>query len=183
MLSETMTLKTGQVVAALGLSPKYLQNLIEAGYVRPAVAGPGKGSARRFSLADVVYVQAFEILVRGYGLEQKRAAQMLGAAWPEEAWANTRELTIMPAANGLQVTLSPIRLPLARIVRETTAQVERVRETYQEKKRGRPAGWRREMRAALGKVAESLQEVSEEDLQQAIAAARSRRRTPAGVSG
>ena len=182
MQLDALSLKTGQVVAALGLSSKYLQNLVEAGYVRPAVGGPGKGSARRFTFADVVFVQAFDILVRGYGLEQKRAAQMLGAAWPEREWEQTRELTLMPAASGMKVTLAPIRLPLARIARETAAKVERVRETYQEKKRGRPEGWRREMRSALGVVAEALQEASEEDLRQAIAAARSRRRAPAGVA-
>jgi DNA-binding transcriptional MerR regulator len=53
-----MQLKTGQVAAVLGLTPKQIQNDVDAGYVRPTVAGQGRGSARLYSVEDVVRITA-----------------------------------------------------------------------------------------------------------------------------
>jgi DNA-binding transcriptional MerR regulator len=72
---SNITLKAGQVAAALNISTKRLQNTVDAGYLRPALAGRGRGSERRYSFEDVVRMQALEILVNSYGLSAARAAE------------------------------------------------------------------------------------------------------------
>ena len=61
---SNLTLKAGQVAAALNISTKRLQNTVDAGYLRPAKAGHGRGSERQYSFEDVVRMQALEILVK-----------------------------------------------------------------------------------------------------------------------
>jgi DNA-binding transcriptional MerR regulator len=52
---SNLTLKAGQMAAALNISTKRLQNTVDAGYLRPAKAGRGRGSERRYSFEDVAY--------------------------------------------------------------------------------------------------------------------------------
>ena len=78
---SNLTLKAGQVAAALNISTKRLQNTVDAGYLRPARAGRGRGSERRYSFEDVVRMQALEILVKsmGYPLPApRRCSRMFG---------------------------------------------------------------------------------------------------------
>lgn len=176
MMQSNVTLKTGQVIVALGIKPKYLQNVVEAGYVRPSVAGTGRGSARLYSFEDVVRLQVFDILVNAYGLEQKYAARVLSAAWPKRLTKATRVLTIALRKGAVnKVSLEPIRIPLAEIVEATSEKIISVQQTYLEKKRGRPVGWSKQMRSALGTVSEHLQEVSDDDIRRTIAEVRSDR--------
>lgn len=172
-MQENIILKTGQVIAALGIKPKYLQNVVEAGYVRPSVAGTGRGSARLYSFEDVVRLQVFDILVNAYGLEQKYAARVLSAAWPKRLTKATRVLTIAIRKGAVnKVSLEPIRIPLAEIVEATSEKIDSVQQTYSEKKRGRPVGWSKQIRSALNTVSEHLQDVSDDDIRQAIAEVR-----------
>ena len=77
-----MRLKTGQVATILNMNPKQLQNDVDAGYVRPLVAGQGRGRVRLYSFENVVQLKVLDILVQAYGLERQRAATMLARAWP-----------------------------------------------------------------------------------------------------
>jgi DNA-binding transcriptional MerR regulator len=79
---EKTPLKAGQVAAVLNLTTKRLQNTVDAGYLRPAQAGQGRGSERRYSFEDVVQMQSLEILISSHGLAASRAAQMLTEVWP-----------------------------------------------------------------------------------------------------
>ena len=64
-----MRLKTGQVATILNMNPKQLQNDVDAGYVRPLVAGQGRGRVRLYSFENVVQLKVLDILVQAYGLE------------------------------------------------------------------------------------------------------------------
>ena len=108
---SNLTLKAGQVAAALNISTKRLQNTVNAGYLRPALAGRGRGSERRYSFEDVVRMQALEILVNSYGLSAPRAAQMLSDVWPRRFSRRPRVLVIQPEPAVGGVKLEPIKLP------------------------------------------------------------------------
>ena len=171
---ENFELKAGQVAAVVGMDAKQLQNAVEAGYVRPSVAGRGRGSVRLYSFEDVVRLRVFDILVRAYGMEQERAAQMLSSAWPSRLGSNSRTLCIAPAkaSSGRGLSLGPITIPLADIVTETERRIGRVRKSYREKKRGRPVGWSKQIREALSEVSDNLQSVDDEQIRRSIAAHR-----------
>jgi hypothetical protein len=79
-----------------------------------------------------------------------------------------------PAVGG--VKLEPIKLPLSEIVASAEARVQQVLEDYQEKKRGRPAGWPVKFTKALSRVSDALQGVSDEQIEQEIAKYRQKRR-------
>ena len=175
----SMQLKTGQVAAVLGLTPKQIQNDVDAGYVRPTVAGQGRGSTRLYSVEDVVRIKALEILVQAYGLERQRAATLLARAWPRLSTPSPKVLVLPPAVTSSAegVDLEPIRLPLGAIVKTTKQRIHRVLAEYREKKRGRPVGWSQQMRQSLAEVSASLQGVSDAQICQEIAAYRATRRT------
>jgi hypothetical protein len=165
-------LKTGQVAAVLDITPKQLQNDVDAGYVRPLVTAPGRGKVRLYSFENVVQLKVLELLVQAYGLERSRAATMLAQAWPRRLTARAKVLVLPPA----DINLEPIRLPLSTIVAVTTQRLQHVLEAYREKKRGRPVGWPTQMRQTLGTVAEHLRDVSDEQITQEIAAYRATHR-------
>lgn len=171
---ENFELKAGQVAAVVGINAKQLQNAVEAGYVRPSIAGRGRGSVRLYTFEDVVRLRVFNILVKAYGLEQGRAARMLSSAWPRRLTASRQTLVIEPtkASAGRGLPLEPITIPLADIMTETERRIGRVRKTYREKKRGRPAGWSKQMRETLSDVSDHLQDVGDEQIRHAIAAHR-----------
>ena len=100
------------------------------------------------------------------------------AAPPDDACQN---ITDSPSAD---LPLEPIRLPLGAIIEATEKRITQVLATYGEKKRGRPAGWSQRMHQALADVSAPLQQVSDAQLQEAIAACRAtrRRRTPQGTT-
>lgn len=135
-------LKSGQVAAVVGIDAKQLQNVVAAGYVRPSVASRGRGSARLYTFEDIVRLRVFYILVRAYGLEQRRAARMLSSAWPRRLTADKQTLVIEPtkASAGRGLTLGPIMIPLAEVMTETERRIERVRKPYHEKKTEAPGG-------------------------------------------
>jgi hypothetical protein len=174
-----MTLKTGQVAAILNLNPKQLQNDVDAGYVRPMVAGQGRGSVRLYSFENVVQLKVLEILVRAYGLERQCAATMLARAWPPRFTKRTRVLIIPPTVTTLEegIDLEPIRLPLGGIVESTQQRVNGVLEHYHEKTRGRPVGWSKQMRHALADVSAHLQDVGDEQITQEVETYRAMRRS------
>jgi DNA-binding transcriptional MerR regulator len=174
---ENFELKSGQVAAVVGIDTKQLQNAVAAGYVRPSVAGRGRGSARLYTFEDVVRLRVFDILVRSYGLEQERAARMLASAWPRRLTSGKQTLIIAPAKGpaGRGLPLEPITLPLADIMTETERRISRVRETYREKKRGRPAGWSKRMNEALSDISGHLRGVDDEQIRRSIAAHRAGR--------
>jgi DNA-binding transcriptional MerR regulator len=182
MPTENLELKSGQVVAVVGINAKQLQNAVEAGYVRPSVASRGRGSVRLYTFEDVVRLRVFDILVRAYGLEQGRAARMLSSAWPRHLTANKQTLVIAPAKASADrgLPLEPITIPLADIMTETERRISRVRKTYNEKRRGRPAGWSKRMSEALSDVSDHLQDVSDEQIRRSIAAHRAGKRGGAG---
>src|SRR5262249_55542823 len=138
----TLQLKAGQVAAVVGISPKQLQNDVDAGYVRPAVVGQGRGSVRLFSVDNVVQLTVLELLVHAYGLERRRAATMLAHVWPPRLTKRRKVLLIPPAptAKSAGLALEPIRLPLGTIMETTEQRITQGLTTYHEKKRGRPAG-------------------------------------------
>jgi hypothetical protein len=180
----TLQLKTGQVAAVVGIPAKQVQNDVDAGYVQPTVAGQGRGSVRLFSLENVVHLTALELLVQAYGLERQRAAAMLAHVWPPRLTKRVKVLQIPPAqtARSADIPLEPIRLPLGAIIEATEKRITQVLATYGEKKRGRPAGWSQRMHQALADVSAPLQQVSDAQLQEAIAAYRAtRRRIPQGT--
>src|SRR5919198_550638 len=110
---ENLSLKAGQVAAALDISTKRLLNNVDAGYLRPAKAGRGRGSVRQFSFEDVVRMQALEILVNAYGVAPPRAARMLAEVWPQRFSGRERLLVIRPETTVRGVRLEPIKLPLS----------------------------------------------------------------------
>jgi hypothetical protein len=177
----SIQLKTGQVAAVLGITPKLIQNAVDAGYVRPTVAGQGRGSTRLYSVEEVVRIKVLEILVQAYGLERQRAATLLAHAWPRRLPPSDKVLVIHPTVTSSSegIDLEPIRLPLAAIVKTTTQRIHRVLAEYREKKRGRPVGWSRQMRQSLADVSASLQGASDEQIRREIAAYRTTRRTRA----
>jgi DNA-binding transcriptional MerR regulator len=179
-----MKLKTGQVAAILNMNPKQLQNDVDAGYVRPAVAGQGRGSVRLYSFENVVQLKVLALLVQAYGLERPRAATMLARAWPQPFSNQTKILIIPPTLTsiGEGIDLEPIRLPLHEIVESIEQRVNEVVTTYQEKKRGRPVGWSQQMRQALTDVSVHLQEASDEQITHEIETYRARRRSRAQAS-
>lgn len=174
---ENFELKAGQVAAVVGINAKQLQNVVDAGYVRPTVVGRGRGSVRLYTFEDVVRLRVFDILVRAYGLEQDRAARMLSDAWPRRLTTEKKTLVISPvkAPAGRGLSLEPITIPLSDIVSETERRIVRVRKTYREKKRGRPAGWSKQMHEALSDVSDHLQGVSDEQIRRAVTAHRARK--------
>jgi len=174
-----MRLKTGQVATILNINPKQLQNDVDAGYVRPMVAGQGRGRVRLYSFENVVQLKVLDILVQAYGLERQRAATMLASAWPPRFTKQTKVLVILPAVttNDEGIDLEPIRLPLGMIVESTQQRVKGVLQNYQEKKRGRPAGWSKQMRQALTDVSAHLQDVSDKQITQEIETYRAMRRS------
>ena len=182
----TLQLKTGQVAAVVGISSKQVQNDVDAGYVQPTVAGQGRGSVRLFSIENVVHLTVLELLVQAYGLERQRAAAMLADVWPLRLTNRVKVLQIPPAptTRSAEIPLEPIRLPLGAIIAATEQRITQVLATYGEKKRGRPAGWSQHMHQALADVSAPLQQVSDAQLQEAIAASRAtrRRRTPQGAT-
>lgn len=171
---ENFELKSGQVAAVVGINAKQLQNAVEAGYVRPSISGRGRGSVRLYTFEDVVRLRVFDILVKAYGLEQGRAARMLSSAWPRRLTAARQTLVIEPtkASAGRGLPLEPITIPLADIMTETERRIGRVRKTYREKKRGRPAGWSKQMRETLSDVSDHLQNIDDEQIRRVIAAHR-----------
>ena len=175
----SMQLKTGQVAAVLGLAPKQIQNAVDAGYVRPEVAGQGRGSIRLYSVEDVVRLKVLEILVQAYGLERQHAATMLARVWPRRFPTRAKVLVIPPVvtSNSEGMDLEPIRLPLDAIVETTKQRIHRVLEEYREKKRGRPVGWSQQMRHSLAEVSASLQGASDAQIRREIVAYRATRRT------
>src|SRR5262252_1632486 len=165
---SNITLKAGQVAAALNISTKRLQNTVDAGYLRPAKAGHGRGSERRYSFEDVVRMQALEILINSYGLSAPRAAQMLSDVWPRRFSRRRRVLVIKPEPAVGGVKLEPIKLPLSEIVAAAESRIQQVLEDYREKKRGRPAGWSAKFTESLDKVSNRLQTFSDEQIEQEI---------------
>ncbi len=177
----TLQLKTGQVAAVVGITPKQVQNDVDAGYIQPTVAGQGRGSVRLFSLDAVVQLTVLELLVQAYGLERQRAATMLAQVWPSHVTKRLKVLRIppTPTATSAGVPLEPICLPLYTILKATEERITQVLTTHRERKRGRPAGWSQQMRQALAEVSEPLQRVSEAQIQDTIAAYRATRRSRA----
>src|SRR5262245_15943615 len=98
------TLKAREVAAALNISTKRRQNAVDAGHLRPTLAGHGRGSERRYSFEDVVRMQALEILVNSYGLSAPRAARALSEVWPRRFSRRPRMLLIRlePAVRGVK---------------------------------------------------------------------------------
>jgi DNA-binding transcriptional MerR regulator len=171
-----LALKAGQMAAVLDISTKRLQNTVDAGYLRPTLTGRGRGSVRRYSFEDVVRVQTLEILVQSYGLTASRAAQMLSKVWPRRFTCRQRVLVIQPGSTLRGVKLEPIKLPLGEIAAAAELRIQQVLADYQEKKRGRPAGWSSRFTKALTEVSEALQGVTDEQIGQEIAGLRRERR-------
>jgi hypothetical protein len=172
---DNLRLKAGQVAAVLNISIKRLQNTVDAGYLRPASAGRGRGSVRQYSFEDVVRMQALEILVNSYGVAAPRAARMLAEVWPRR-FKRQRVLVIEPKSTVRGVKLQPIKLPLSEIAAAAEARIQQVLAAYREQKRGRPAGWKAAFNQALAQVSGALQHVSDERVAQEIAAYRRQRR-------
>ena len=117
-----------------------------------------------------------EILVKSYGLSAPRAAQMLSDVWPRRFSRRPSVLVIRPEPAVGGVKLEPIKLPLSEIVAAAEARIQQVLEDYQEKKRGRPAGWSAKFTKSLSRVSDALQGVSDEQIEQEIARYRQKRR-------
>ncbi len=173
---ENLSLKAGQVAAVLNISTKRLQNTVDAGYLRPSIQGQGRGSVRTFSFEDVVRMQALEILVSSYGLAAPRAARMLSEVWPRRFDLRRRTLVIRPEPAVRGIKLEPIKLPLGEIAAAAEARIQQVLAGYQEKKRGRPAGWSAKFTKSLSQVSAALQGASDEQIDQEIAKYRRERR-------
>jgi hypothetical protein len=173
---NNLTLKAGQVAAVLNISTKRLQNTVDAGYLRPMLAGRGRGSERQYSFEDVVRMQALEILVNSYGLATPRAARMLSEVWPRRFDLRRRTLVIRPEPAVRGVKLEPIKLPLGEIAAAAEARIQQVLADYQEKKRGRPAGWSAKFTKSLSQVSDALQGASDEQIDREIANYRRERR-------
>jgi DNA-binding transcriptional MerR regulator len=187
---EDVKLKAGQVAAVLQVKPKQLQNIVDAGYVRPSVPEKGRGSIRLYNFDDVVRLRLFDILIESYGLERARASRFVRKFRPGGEAMRKRYLEIEPSAGRVvrDVTLPPIRLPLAEIVSDLRGRVNRVMETYSEGKRGRPAGWSKQMKQVLLEASDCLQDVTDEDIEKAVRASRlvrskQRKQSAAGNKG
>ncbi len=169
---NNITLKAGQVAAALDIDAKQLQNAVDAGHVRPVVAGTGRGSTRLYSFETVVQIKVLDILVRAYGLEPSRAAELVKSAWPRLFTKRKQTLVIVPILPGGAmkggIKLEPIRLPLGHIAEVTEKRINQALATYSEKKRGRPAGWSKQMKETLTEVSEQLQETNDEEIRRQI---------------
>jgi hypothetical protein len=165
-----MELKAGQVAAVLGIDPKQVQNAVDAGHVRSSVKARGRGTLRLYSLEDVVRIKVFNILVEDYGIEKRRAAEMVSRAWPKRFTKRKKVLVIAPKSRRTAgaLDLEPIKLPLNEIIKATERRLEQVLKTYKERKRGRPEGWRAKMRQSLAEISESLQDVSDDQIKKAI---------------
>jgi hypothetical protein len=85
-------------------------------------------------------------------------------------------LVIRPEPAVGSVKLEPIKLPLSEIVAAAEARIKQVLEDYQEKRRGRPAGWSAKFTKSLSRVSDALQGVSDEQIEQEIAKYRQKRR-------
>ncbi len=173
---DNVTLKAGQVAAVLNISIKRLQNTVDAGYLHPTLTGSGRGSVRQYSFEDVVRMQALEILMSAYGVAAPRAAQMLSDVWPKR-FKRQRVLVIVPQVTLRGVKLEPIKLPLGEITAAAEVRIQQVLADYQEQKRGRPVGWSAKFNKALAEVSDALQEISDEQIAQEIAAYRREQRT------
>jgi len=121
-------------------------------------------------------MQALEILVNSYGLSAVRAARMLSDVWPRQFSRRPRVLVIRPEPAVGGVKLEPIKLPLSEIVAAAEARIQQVLEDYQEKRRGRPAGWSAKFTKSLSRVSDALQGVSDEQIEQEITKYRQKRR-------
>ncbi len=176
---RNVELKAGQVAAVLRLDPKWLQNTVDAGYVRSSVTGQGRGSTRLYNFDDIVQLRLFAILVDSYGLEQGRAARSLAEVWNEQGFRRkqTLVLDLLAKPNGKEIKLEPIKLPLAQIVKATEQSIAQVLASYREGKRGRPPGWSKQLREALNDASDHLQGVSDEQIMQATSAYRAARRS------
>lgn len=176
---RNVELKAGQVAAVLELDPKWLQNTVDAGYVRASIAGRGRGSTRLYNFADIVQLRLLSILVDSYGLEQGRAARLLAEVWDEQQFRRkqTLVLELLVKPNGKEIKLEPIRLPLAQIVKATEQRIAQVLERYCEGKRGRPLGWSKQLQEAITDASDHLQEASDEQIAQATSAYRGARRS------
>jgi hypothetical protein len=158
------------------LAKDRLQNTVDAGYLRPALAGRGRGSERRYSFEDVVRMQALEILVNSYGLSAPRAAGILSDVWPRRFSRRPSVLVIRPEPTLRGVKLEPIKLPLDEIAAAAEARIQQVLADYGEKKRGRPASWSVRFTRSLSRVSDVLQDVSDERIEGDIAKYRRERR-------
>jgi hypothetical protein len=165
-----MELKAGQVAAVLEIDAKQVQNAVNAGYVRSSMKARGRGTLRLYSLEDVVRIKVFNILVDAYGIEKQRAAEMLSRAWPKPFTKKKKVLVIAPKSRSTAgtVDLEPIKLPLDEIIKVTERRIDQVLNNYKERKRGRPEGWRAEMRQSLAEISESLQGISDDQIEKAI---------------
>lgn len=181
MRHAQIELKSGQIAAILGLDLKQIQNTVDAGYIRPAIKAHGRGQLRLYSFEKLIQFKVLHTLVQAYGLEKQAAAKMLKRAWPRPftPQVKTLELRPVPASQDRHLPLEPIRVPLGDIIASTQARAEKTLRQYQEKKRGRPVGWKKEITAALEEVSVALQEVDDTALQQAILATRAARKAGA----
>jgi hypothetical protein len=121
-------------------------------------------------------MQALEILVNSYGLATPRAARMLSEVWPRRFSRQRRVLVIRPEPTVRGVKLEPIKLPLSEIAATAEARIQQVLPDYQEKKRGRPAGWSAKFTKNLSQVSDALQEVNDEQIEREISKYRRERR-------
>ena len=172
---DNLTLKAGQVAAVLNISTKRLQNIVDAGYLRLALAGRGRGNVRQYNLEDVVHIQALEILINAYGVAAPRAARMLAEVWPRR-FKRQRVLVIEPKSTVRGIKLEPIKVPLSEIAAAAEARIQQVLPGYREGKRGRPTGWPVKFKKALARVSDALQDVSDEWLAREVADYRRERR-------
>ena len=165
-----MELKAGQVAAVLGIDAKQIQNAVDAGYVRSSMKAQGRGTLRLYSLEDVVRIKVFSILVDAYGIEKQRAAEMVSRAWPKPFTKRKKVLVIAPKSRSAagDLDLAPIKLPFDEIIKATERRIDQVVRNYNEKRRGRPEGWRAAMRQSLEEVSEGLQGISDDQVKKAI---------------
>jgi hypothetical protein len=122
-------------------------------------------------------MQALEILVNSYGLAAPRAARMLSEVWPRRFNPQRRQLVIRPEPTIRGVKLEPIKLPLSEIAAAAETRIQQVLADYEEKKRGRPAGWSAKFTQALSHVSDALQGTSDDEIEKEIAKYRRERRT------
>jgi hypothetical protein len=134
---------------------------------------------RLYSLEDLVRLYLLELLVHAYGLERQQAATRLAQVWPKQ-FAPPAPVLVLPPVDtswSAGLPLEPLRLPLCAIAVSIQQRIPQALAAYQEKKRGRPAGWALQMRQAVAEVSVALQEVDDAQIQREIAAYRARRRT------
>ena len=163
------------MAAVLNISTKRLQNIVDAGYLRLALAGRGRGNVRQYNLEDVVHIQALEILINAYGVAPPRAARMLAEVWPRR-FKRQSVLVIEPKSTVRGIKLEPIKVPLKEIAAAAEARIQQVLPGYREQKRGRSAIWPEKFDKALAQVSDALQEASDEEIAREIADYRGERR-------